>query len=67
MARRRKDGTYQQPLPLMSVQEKAEAKGHRAAAKGAKPSDNPYWQGKRKTAWERGYQRKVGGLECGAA
>ncbi len=66
MARRRKDGTFQQPLPLMSTTDKAEAKGYRAAIKGKQPTDNPYWQGKRKAAWERGYQRKVGGIECGA-
>ena len=67
MARRRKDGMFQQPLPLMSTAEKAEAKGHRAALKGKAVTDNPYWQGKRKAAWERGYQRKSGGTECGAA
>lgn len=66
MARRRKDGTFQQPLPLMSSAEKAEAKGHRAALKGKAASDNPYWQRKRKAAWDRGHQRKVGGIECGA-
>lgn len=66
MARKRRDGTYQQPLPLMSVAEKAEAKGHRAAAKGKSVTENPYWQGKRKSAWKRGFERKAGGLECGA-
>lgn len=66
MARRRRDGTYQQPLALMSEVEKAEAKGYRAAIRGKKPADNPYWQGKRKAAWERGFQRKAGGIECGA-
>lgn len=66
MARRRKDGTYQQPLPLMSTADKAEAKGYRAAAKGKALVENPYWQSKRKVAWERGHQRKAGGIECGA-
>jgi hypothetical protein len=66
MARRRRDGTFQQPLPLMSTTDKAEAKGYHAATKGKKPTDNPYWQGKRKAAWERGYQRKARGIECGA-
>lgn len=66
MARRRKDGTFQQPLKLMSAAEAAEAKGYHAAKIGKNLSDCPYWQGMRKAAWERGFQRKAGGLECGA-
>lgn len=67
MARRRRDGSYQQPLPLMSTTEKAEAKGYLAACKERPLAENPYWQGKRKAAWERGFQRKARGIECGAA
>lgn len=66
MARRRKDGTFQAPLRLMSSVEMAEAKGYGAAVEGKKQTDNPYWQGKRKAAWERGYERKAGGRGCGA-
>lgn len=67
MARRRKDGSYQQPLPLLSTAEKAEAKGYRAACQEQQQAENPYWQGKRKAAWERGFRRKARGIECGAA
>jgi len=51
----------------MSTTEKAAAKGYLAACQERSPAENPYWQEKRKEAWERGFQRKNRGAECGAA
>lgn len=59
MARRRRDGTFQQRLPLLTGQEKAEKEGYRLGS-GGLVSSCPYSGEARPllaAAWRRGYRK----------